>query len=71
MSASMIDRGEIIWLGVAAGVTGGMIGGIFLAFGLVLVGEGVHIGIIPICISAPVSGLIGWLLARRLARQLG
>ncbi len=67
----MINRGEIIWLGVASGVTGGMIGGVFLAFGLLLVGQGVHMGIVPICVSAPCSGVIGWLLARRLARQLG
>ena len=67
---SMINRGEIIWLGVASGVTGGMIGGLLLGIGIAMMLAGVYAGLLLICIGAPCSGLIGWLLARRLAKQL-
>jgi hypothetical protein len=66
----MINRGEIIWLGVASGVTGGMIGGMFLGIGIAMMLEGVYVGLLLICIGAPCSGLIGWLMARRLAKQI-
>ncbi|MEJ1977468.1 MAG: hypothetical protein WDN49_16580 [Acetobacteraceae bacterium] len=66
----MIKRGEIIWLGVASGVTGGMIGGMFLGIGIAMMIEGIYAGLLLICIGAPASGLIGWLMARRLAKQL-
>jgi hypothetical protein len=32
--------------------------------------EGVYVGLLLICIGAPCSGLIGWLMARRLAKQI-
>ena len=67
----MVTRGEIIWLGVAAGTTGGLIGGMLLGAGLYVVAEGHASGMISICIGGPVSGLIGWLMARRLAVQVG
>ena len=67
----MVNRGEIIWLGVASGVTGGMIGGMMLGIGIAMMLEGVYVGLLLISIGAPCSGLIGWLLARRLAKQLG
>lgn len=66
----MVTRADIIWLGVAAGVTGGLVGGMMLGIGLVLVLNGTGIGVVLILPGAPVSGLIGWILARRLARQL-
>ena len=66
----MINRGEIIWLGVAAGVTGGLIGGSMLGIGIAMMLEGAYAGLLLICIGAPASGLIGWIMARRLARQL-
>ena len=66
----MINRGDILWLGIAAGTTGGLIGGAFLGIGLDLVINGLPLGVIPICIGAPASSLIGWVMARRLARQL-
>ena len=65
----MINRGEIIWLGVASGVTGGMIGGSMLGVGLAMVMQGAYAGMLLICVGAPCSGLIGWLMARRLAKQ--
>ena len=66
----MINRGDIIWLGVASGVTGGMIGGMMLGIGIAMMIEGAYAGLLLICIGAPCSGLIGWLMARRLARQV-
>ncbi len=66
----MINRGELIWLGVAAGVTGGMIGGSMLGIGIAMMLEGVYAGLLLICVGAPASALIGWLMARRLAKQL-
>ena len=67
----MVNRGEILWLGIASGVIGGMLGGTMLAIGLVLINDGVHIGILWMLVSVPASSLFGWLMARRLARQLG
>ncbi len=66
----MINRGDIIWLGVSSGVTGGLIGGMFLGIGIAMMLEGVYAGLLLICIGAPCSSIIGWLLARRLAKQL-
>ena len=66
----MINRGEIIWLGVASGVGGGVLGGMILGLGVAMMLVGVHIGLLLICIGAPCSALVGWLLARRLAKQL-
>ena len=66
----MVTRGEIIWLGVAAGTTGGLIGGGLLGIGMDLAVNGQPLGILLVCIGAPASALIGWLMARRLAGQL-
>jgi hypothetical protein len=66
----MITRQDIIWLGVSAGVTGGLVGGLMLGIGLAMVVNNFYIGFIFIMPGAPASGLIGWLLARRLAAQL-
>ena len=66
----MIQRSDIIWLGVSAGVTGGLVGGLLLGIGLAMVIHGIYAGFILIIPGAPASGLIGWLLARRLAAQL-
>ena len=66
----MITRGDILWLGIASGVSGGLIGGMMLGIGMDLVANGQPLGLIPVCIGGPCSGLIGWLMARRLARQL-
>jgi hypothetical protein len=66
----MIKRSDIIWLGLASGVTGGLIGGMMLGIGMAMMIEGVYAGLLLVCIGGPASGLIGWLMARRLAKQL-
>jgi hypothetical protein len=66
----MIKRGDIIWLGLASGVTGGLIGGMLLGIGIAMMIEGIYAGLLLVCIGGPASGLIGWLMARRLAKQL-
>ena len=66
----MITRGDLLWLGIASGVSGGLIGGGLLGMGLLLAVQGAPLGIVLVCIGGPSSGLIGWLLAKRLAKQL-
>ena len=66
----MIQRSEIIWLGIAAGVTGGLIGGAMLGIGMELMVNGQPLGLLLICVGGPASALIGWLLSRRLAARL-
>lgn len=66
----MITRADILFLGIASGVSGGLIGGGMLGVGMLLAVEGAPIGILLVCIGGPCSALIGWLLSRRLARQL-
>ena len=67
----MITRGDILWLGIASGVTGGLIGGGMLGIGMSMAVNGQPLGIILVCIGGPASAVVGWVLARRLARQLG
>jgi hypothetical protein len=66
----MIERSDIIWLGVASGVTGCLIGGMMLGIGLDLIVNGQPLGWLLTLPGAPVAAIPGWLLARRLARQL-
>ena len=66
----MVTRGDIIMLGLGAGVSGGLIGGMLLFVGMTLVMAGANIGWLLLIPAAPVSGLVGWIMARRLARQL-
>lgn len=66
----MITRGDILWLGIASGVTGGIIGGTMLGIGMDLMVNGQPFGLIPIIIGGPSSAIIGWLLSRRLAKRL-
>ncbi len=66
----MITRSDILWLGISSGVTGGLVGGMLLGIGLAMVIEHFNIGLLLIIPAAPASSLIGWLLSRRLARQL-
>jgi hypothetical protein len=65
----MVTRTDILWLGVSAAVTGSITGGLLLGIGLGLAVNGAHVGWLLILPAAPLSGGIGWLLARRLARQ--
>ena len=49
----MISRGDILWLGIASGVTGGLIGGGMLGVGMQLAVTGHPIGIMLTCIGGP------------------
>jgi hypothetical protein len=66
----MITRGEIIWLGVSAGVTGSLVGGMMLGIGMDLIVNGQPLGWVLLLPAAPVAAVPGWLLARKLAKQL-
>jgi hypothetical protein len=66
----MVTRTDIIWLGLSAAVAGSITGGLLLGIGLGLAVQGAHIGWLLILPAAPLSGGIGWLLARKLAKQL-
>jgi hypothetical protein len=66
----MVSRSDIIWLGIAAGVTGSLVGGILLGIGMDLIVAGQPFGWVLLLPAAPISAMPGWLLARKLARQL-
>jgi hypothetical protein len=66
----VINRGDILMLGIASGVTGGLTGGMMLGIGMDLIVNGQPWGWLLMLPGAPASALFGWLLARRLARQL-
>jgi hypothetical protein len=66
----MVSRSEVIWLGISAGVSGCLIGGMMLGIGMDLVVNGQPLGWLLLLPGAPVSAIPGWLLARKLARQL-
>ncbi|HET6610292.1 MAG TPA: hypothetical protein VFG62_26745 [Rhodopila sp.] len=66
----MIDRSDIIWLGVAAGVMGSLIGGLMLGIGLDLIVNGQPLGWLLLLPAAPVSAGPGYMLARKLAVRL-
>ena len=66
----MIKREDILVLGLTAGVTGSLVGGLLLGLGMSAVGQGVHMGWLLVLPSAPVGGLLGYILARKLARRL-
>jgi hypothetical protein len=65
----MASRGDIIVLGLTAGVTGSLVGGMMLGVGMNLIAGGQPLGWLLLLPAAPVSGVIGYLLARRLAAQ--
>jgi hypothetical protein len=66
----MVQRGDILWLGVAGGVAGGLVGGLMLGIGMDLIVNGQPLGWLIMLPGAPASALPGWLMARRLASQL-
>jgi F0F1-type ATP synthase assembly protein I len=66
----MIKRGDIIWLGISAGVMGSLIGGMMLGIGMDLIVNAQPWGWLLLLPGAPASAVPGWLLARKLARQL-
>jgi hypothetical protein len=66
----MITRSDIIWLGVAAGVTGSLVGGMMLGIGMDLIVNGQPLGWLMLLPAAPVAAIPGWLLARKLAGRI-
>lgn len=66
----MLTRRDVIWLGIASALSGSVVGGVVLAIGIALVLGGQPAGIVLVCAGAPLSMLIGWLLGRRLAREV-
>jgi hypothetical protein len=66
----MVTRNDIVWLGVFAGVSGCLLGGMLLGIGMDLIVNGQPLGWLLMLPGAPVSALPGWVMARRLARQL-
>lgn len=67
----MISRGDILMLGIGAGVSGGLVGGIMLGIGMNLIVQGANAGWLLLLPAAPASGVVGWIMGRRLAKQLG
>jgi len=66
----MVNRSEILWLGIASGVAGSLIGGMMLGIGMDLIVNGQPLGWLLLLPAAPISAFPGWMLARKLARQL-
>ena len=66
----MISRADILLLGLTAGVVGCLVGGMMFGIGLGLVVQRAHIGWLLLLPAAPVAGLLGYVLARKLARRL-
>ena len=65
-----VTREEILILGLTAGVTGSLVGGLMLGVGLGLAVQGAHIGWLLVLPAAPIAGLFGYLLAKRLANRV-
>jgi hypothetical protein len=66
----MITRGDLLLLAITSGVVGGLTGGVLLFAGMSMIVQGALIGWALVLPAAPLSGLFGWLLARKLAKQL-
>jgi hypothetical protein len=66
----MVSRGDILMLGISAGVSGSLVGGLMLFAGLALIVNGFHVGWILLLPAAPAGAVIGWIMGRRLAAQL-
>jgi len=66
----MITREEILILGLTAGVVGSLVGGMMLGIGMGLVIGGQHLGWLLLLPAAPLSGMLGYVLARKLAKRL-
>ena len=66
----MVSRSDIIWLGISSAVIGCLVGGMMLGIGMDLIVNGQPFGWLLLLPGAPVSAVPGWLLGRRLAREL-
>ena len=65
-----VTREEILVLGLTAGVVGSLVGGLLLYAGLALVVAGSHAGWLLALPAAPLGGVLGYILARRLAARI-
>lgn len=65
----MASREEILVLGLTAGVTGSLVGGLMLGLGMAAIGQGVHMGWLLVLPAGPAGGALGYLLARKLAKK--
>lgn len=68
--APMVTRSDILVLGLTAGVTGCLVGGMMFGLGMGLVTNGAHIGWLLVLPAGPVAGMLGYVLARKLAKKL-
>jgi hypothetical protein len=66
----MVSRSDIIWLGISSAVIGCLVGGMMLGIGMDLIVNAQPLGWLLLLPAAPASALPGWLLARKLSRQL-
>ncbi len=66
----MIERSDILWLGVASGVMGSLVGGMMLGIGMDLIVNDQPIGWLLMLPGAPAAAIPGWFLARRLAQKI-
>jgi hypothetical protein len=66
----MIKRSDILYLGLASGVIGCLVGGLMLGIGMNLIVAGAPVGWLLLLPAAPAGGIPGWILAKRLAAQL-
>jgi hypothetical protein len=66
----MVSRGDILMLGISAGVSGSLIGGLMLYAGMALIVSGANIGWLLMLPAAPAGAAIGWIMGRRLATKL-
>ena len=66
----MIKRSDILYLGLASGVIGSLVGGMMLGIGMSLIVAGAPVGWLLLLPAAPAGAIPGWILAKRLAKQL-
>jgi hypothetical protein len=66
----VVNRADIVWLGISSGVMGCLVGGMMLGIGMDLIVNGQPLGWLLMLPGAPISAIPGWLLGRRLAQQL-
>jgi hypothetical protein len=66
----MVNRGDILMLGISAGVFGSLVGGLMLFAGMALIVNGANAGWLLLLPAAPAAGGIGWIMGRRLAAKL-
>jgi hypothetical protein len=66
----MIKRSDVLYLGLASGVIGSLLGGMMLGVGMSLIIGGAPVGWLLLLPAAPVGGVPGWILAKRLVRGL-